>query len=68
MLNKYKSDSTKNWKIIYSILHRNINQSSLPHHFDIDNSKISYHQLIANAFNKYFTEIGPKLATGPKTD
>ena len=68
MLNKYKSDSTKTWKITNSILHRNINQSSFPQHFDIDNSKISDHQLIANAFNKYFTEIGTKLASDLKTD
>ena len=63
-LNLHKKDSSKTWQILNNIMNKNINNSSASN-FDINGSIISDKSHIANEFNKYFTEIGPKLAPNP---
>ena len=39
-----------------------INQRNLPKHFAINNKKITVKTEIANTFNEFFANVGPKLA------
>jgi len=59
---KYKNDMKQTWAIIKNIMNRSGRKTDLPKHFLVDGKYISDPDLISNSFNKYFTEIGPKLA------
>ena len=59
---KYKKDIKKTWQTINDIMHRKINSSSNPEYFEQNGIKIYDKRDIANGFNQYFTNIGPKLA------
>ena len=43
-------------------MHRKINSTSNPEYFEQNGIKIHGKRDIANGFNQYFTNIGPKLA------
>ena len=59
---KFKYDMKKTWSVINDVLNKNKSKKSFPDYFEVDGIKISNKINIANNFNKYFTEIGPKLA------
>jgi len=61
---KFKSDIKKTWATINDIICKTKNKSEFPKYFLINGSKVSDDKSIANEFNKFFTEIGPKLADG----
>ena len=51
------------WKTLNSLLHKNNNHLKLPDFLNIDGKIINNNQEIANSFNKFFSEIGPSLAS-----
>ena len=57
-----KYDIKNTWKTINEILSRNNNNKSLPPFFKDGEEIIKDEKEIANRFNSFFTEVGPKLA------
>ena len=58
----YKNDSKKIWQKIREILNKTRKTSNFPTSFKLDGKLITDKQTIADQFNTFFTEIGPKLA------
>ena len=60
---KYKNNIKKPWEVIKeSIGKRNCHDQNFPKKIVVDGKDITGEELIAKSFNKYFAEIGPKLA------
>ena len=51
----------KAWKVLRSVLNQNTNNKNSST-FKIDDKTVTDPCIISNEFNKYFVEIGPKLA------
>ena len=64
---KYKNNIRKTWQTISDILNRHKNKRSFPEYFMEDGSQITDKLEVANKFNAYFTQIGPKLANSITT-
>ena len=60
---EFKSDIKKTWSTIKYILNKNQNDKCFPNYFIINGTPVSDQTTIANEFNKYFTNIGPSLAS-----
>ena len=60
--NRYKNDIKNTWCTINKILNRNKQVKSFPQFFREDGIIIDSKLEIANRFNKFFINIGPKLA------
>ena len=60
-INHYKNDSKQSWKILNKLINKSKTKNELPSHFLIDKKSISNKIEIANSFNKFFTEIGPRI-------
>ena len=60
-LDNNKGNGKKTWQVINSILNRN-NANKHPEKLDTHHGLITSKKDIANHFNKFFTEIGPKLS------
>ena len=56
-----KNDIKKTWNAVNSILNKSTNRKSTLEYIALEGEKI-YNTEIANQFNIFFTEIGPKLA------
>ena len=59
---KYKTDMKNTWSTINTIIQNKKKTVSLPEYFKEDNKIITDKLTIANKFNLFFTNIGPKLA------
>ena len=59
---KYKNDLKNTWTTIKNIINKSDDKNNFPDHFIINRNKITDNQIIADSFNKYFTDIGPNLA------
>jgi hypothetical protein len=57
-----KSNIKLTWKNLNNILHRTANKKDFPNYFINNEHQISDHNDIANAFNQYYVNVGPKLA------
>ena len=65
--NNYQSDIKNTWKQINEIIHKKKKIPDLPKYF-LDNDKILTENTdIANCFNNFFSQIGPKLAKSIKS-
>ena len=62
-IEKLKSNVKATWKVLNEILNRNKGKRGLPSMFRADSREISNPKEIANFFCKYFTNIGPNLAS-----
>ena len=62
-IEKLKSNVKATWKVLNEILNRNKGKRGLPSIFRADSREISNAKEIANFFCKYFTNIGPNLAS-----
>ncbi|XP_047141104.2 uncharacterized protein MAL8P1.12 [Hydra vulgaris] len=63
LLDKFKNNTKRNWQIMNEITGRQKKCSgSLPQMVIVDNKRICEPKAIAHEFNKFFTDIGPKLA------
>ena len=60
---KCKNDLRKTWGYINDILSRNKKGKGYPSAFIINNEHIEDYSIIVNEFNKFYTEIGPKLSS-----
>ena len=65
---KYKFDSRKTWATINDILSRKKVKREFPEYFIIKNNHVSNKQVIADEFNDFFTNIGPKLSKDIKSN
>ena len=59
---KFKLDSRKTWETINDILSRKKIKKEFPTYFNIKGNQTSNKQIIADEFNEFFTNIGPKLS------
>ena len=62
LLMKNKNNLSKSWKIIKDVINKNKKSNLLPEKFLINNKDIHNKQEIADAFNKYYVNIGPNLS------
>ena len=61
--NKYKHDMKNTWKTINNILNKTEKKCDFPNFFNHNDSIITDKKEIADAFNNYFIDIGPNLAS-----
>ena len=59
---RYESDIINTWQTIKSVLNKNRSSRKMQTKFCVKGKIIEGDLKIANEFNKFFTEIGPKLA------
>ena len=60
---KYKNNIKKTWQVIKEAIGKEkYKQQNLPKKILVDKISITETESIAESFNKYFTQIGPKLA------
>jgi hypothetical protein len=64
---KYRDDMKNTWATIKEIMNKTTDNSNYPKTFIIDNSEVNDPKIIADIFNKYFVQIGPKLASNIHT-
>ena len=60
---KFKDDIKQTWNTIKDLIHKTRDKNKIPKYFLVNNVKIDDPQLIATEFNRYFVDIGPKLAS-----
>ena len=61
-LEKYRFDIKRTWSTIHGIIHKSKSKADFPKYFLINGEKVNDSQEIANQFNEYFSNIGPKLS------
>ena len=59
---KYKNDIRKTWDTLKEIINKKTFKSDFSSCFVQEGVEITGSKIIADKFNEYFTEIGPKLA------
>lgn len=64
---KYKSDIRKTWNQINQVIGKNCRESKFPLYFWDKNIKETDNKRIAELFNEFFTEVGPRLCQKIKT-
>ena len=62
IFNEHRNDIQKTWTSIKNVLNQGKGKYKFPNVFLIENKMCSDKDLIANTFNEYFTQIGPRLA------
>ena len=62
-IEQQKNDIKSTWKVLNEILNRNNRRVQVPSVFNHDSIEISDPKEIADQFCKYFTNIGPSLAS-----
>ena len=60
--NKHKNDIRKTWDTLKEIINKKTFKSDLPSRFIHEGTEVIGLKNVADKFNEYFTEIGPKLA------
>ena len=63
LLEKYQNNAKKSWLIMKKITGKLTSQKSFPKTLNTAQGLITNKQNMANEFNKFFTNIGPKLAS-----
>ena len=61
-LELYRNDMRKSWKVIKEIIGKNTTRDKSPPEFIINNISTNNPEIICNAFNDYFIDIGTQLA------
>ena len=67
LFTKFKDDIKKTWDTIKTVMHKKKNKKHIPECLIIDGSEITDKITIAEKFNDFFVNIGPKLAANIKT-
>ena len=62
LLSKYRDNVKKTWCVLNDVIKKKNNISTLPREFVSDNKIIKGKTEIANGFNDFFVNVGPKLA------
>ena len=60
---RYKEDIKKTWETTNDVMNKSKMQSKFPSYFNINGTKLTDKKDIATEFNKFFINIGPKLAS-----
>jgi hypothetical protein len=60
LLEENKYNIKKSWSILKVAIGKRNDKSSLPEEFKINNNSVTDRSIIANNFNEYFANIGPK--------
>ena len=60
---KFTKDSKQTWSIIREIIGKNKSKEQIPSYFQHNGEIISNYLEIADGFNNFFANIGPKLAS-----
>ena len=60
---RYKEDIKKTWETINDVMNKSKIQSKFPSYFNINGTKLTDKKDNATEFNKFFINIGPKLAS-----
>jgi exonuclease III len=68
VFHKYSADSKKTWETINELLSRNSTKNDLPEYFMVNGKQITKLIEIANKFNEFFVNIGPKLSSSINID
>ena len=66
-LNKHKKDVKATWSILNNIIKKGRKQSKECEFMNRNNKKVYDKQTIANMFNDFYINVGPKLASGIDT-
>ena len=67
MILHYKDNMKKTWQITKEVIRKGkLVNTSLPKHLILNNRNIFDQKIIANSFNEYFVNVGPKLASTPQ--
>ena len=61
LLSKYRDNVKKTWCVLNDVIKKKNNISTLPREFVSDNKIIKGKTEIANGFNDFFVNVGPKL-------
>ena len=64
---KYRNDMKSTWTMIKEIINKSTTDSNHPVTFRINDTEQNDPNVIADEFNKFFVEIGPKLASNMQT-
>ena len=59
---KFKGDARKTWNAIKQIINKTSQKKEFPNYFEINDNKVTDMKIIANEFNNFFVNVGPKLA------
>jgi len=59
----FRNDIRKTWVTIKEIIGKNSKKTAIPDYFKIDDVCVSNKTKIVNEFNRYFSSIGPQLAS-----
>ena len=65
---KFRNDIKKTWSTIKGILHKSNGKKEFPKFFKHNDTKIFDDQAVANHFNYFFANIGPKLSQSIEYD
>ena len=60
--NKYRNNIKQTWKIINGVINKSHEKSPFSEYFLINNQKVKNKKSIADSFNKFYTDLGSKLA------
>lgn len=60
---KFKHDVRKTWDTIKTVINKTGNKKDFPNFFLINGQYVSDKKIIADEFNKYYVNVGPKLAS-----
>ena len=63
LFERNKTDMKKTWSTINNVLNKKATPNSYPDSFEINDNSVSNKTVIANEFNSFFTDIGPKLSS-----
>lgn len=61
-LDKYKTDSERNWQVMKEIIGEKKNKILLPREIKVDKTIAQNPREVGQKFNKYLTSVGPNLA------
>ena len=61
--NKSKNDIKKTWETIADVMSKSKIQNKFPAHFNINEKQLTDKKEIADKFNSFVINIGPKLAS-----
>ena len=59
---EYSKDMKKTWETINTLVKRNRKSHSIPNLFQDDNKSYTTYKDIAEGFNSFFVDVGPRLA------
>ncbi len=63
LFDSYKHDIVKTWRVLKTIMRKDVVNKTLPEYFNVNGTKLTKPDDIANAFCTYYTDVGASLAS-----